>query len=145
LKPATQCNYKFLKLFKLNPFLIVKIRNNAVIIFLGWYEKLDAWFASADEVPIRQLESKVVYSYHSNTSLSSYIRNIDVAFDRSYRCTERNVFYASIFLILAGDDKERTVLTRQSVSRAFDAFQINNRSIFNTFIYELLEDKDSVM
>jgi hypothetical protein len=111
----------------------------------SWYEKLDAWFASADEVPIRQLESKVVYSYHSNTSLSSYIRNIDVAFDRSYRCTERNVFYASIFLILAGDDKERTVLTRQSVSRAFDAFQINNRSIFNTFIYELLEDKDSVI
>ena len=106
---------------------------------------MDQLFASTDEIRLGSIVSSLMYPSYHNTALSSYIHNVDKQYDRDKRCMERNVFYAGIFAAIMTDDANRTVVTKKSATRAFDAFHINNRSVFNTFIYELLEDKDSVM
>lgn len=106
---------------------------------------MDEWCAQSPEIPLHKWYSEVGYGYSNRSYLSSYIHNSDPEMDNSNRCAERNVFYAGVFCVLMADDVKRTVITRESATRAFDAFHIDNRSLFNTFLYELLEDRESVM
>ena len=104
---------------------------------------MDGWFENVATIPIDKFGNTLVYW---NGNLQQYLYDEPEDYDRDSHTIKRPAFYASIFSVLCVDEpNDRLAVTKQSATRAFNAFQIDNRSIFNAYMNQLLRDKDSVM